>query len=818
MKTDGLRRIEMWRKVLLVLLTVPAIVWAEESLAERAATMLASRTVPAQPEWTSGVVRYFPALWHLETSAIENTGPDELDFDGDPLKYETIVAWYLLTENLPALKQWSEKIATPRELAQAELAFAVLEVDKADSLFRATLTNPDPVFQRLGKIGLSKVLQKKQKYQEALDLLVSAWTPEQISDEIIFQAALCKQRLGETSESMDLLEEVLKWNSYHEFAHYYLGNGYARKNYTELESTSPYLKCDGSNKCARDYVVDGTEEWMQGEFESALEHFFAALELVPEYGRAHNGVAKCLEQMRLRENIYRDADQEAFDGKPFPQIPMIEKYIMNWESLSERHRKQVAISVEPWKAYIPVLVASGSLHYIKPLHEKLSEVPGLETIADQRISYDSRLWDDVRGCGGFTTVTGVEDVERSIYNRYNTVLHELTHQVHGVFPPEDMQKIEDLYREASAKDAAGEEIFVSRYQGSSVWEYFAEGMNSYFSPRRNEFDTREITKERLFALDSKLVELLEYYMSAPNVEACYTVGLITAADNEVELGKLETAMEFARKAESRDPHSEVVLRAISRLASLADEDSLAVEYAERLLTAFPDKAASYQRLAWSKAFADGKFEEILPLVKAGLAKTAKSERIQLTREVADWEVICGNFAEAVVNYTIVLSEQETDDEALRGYAEALFWAGHTAKADSVYQVALKRRSGLAGLRLEYGRMLLLAGQLEAAKRQFDEAELLKPGDGRVAAHMAWYHELAGDHEQALNDAIEALEQYPDDALVQTIAGHLLSKRDRHRTGIPSWRYNPKESSFEVDNFWDATTVALWSNGLTKPTK
>jgi hypothetical protein len=34
----------------------------------------------------------------------------------------------------------------------------------------------------------------------------------------------------------------------------------------------------------------------------------------------------------------------------------------------------------------------------------LSETPGLATLRDTRINYDSRLWDDVRGAGGYNTV------------------------------------------------------------------------------------------------------------------------------------------------------------------------------------------------------------------------------------------------------------------------------------------------------------------------------------------------------------------------------------------------------------------------------
>ncbi len=805
----------MWRNVLLVLAVLPMIVLAESKLVKKAADIREWRfSEKNMPKTQSFAAASAKALREYRFAEFKPglTELQELSGDGDA--FESVLSWFLLTENFPALEKWVVRTGDWSAIVQGELAFAQLNMERAELMFQTALAFRDPISQRWGSIGLARVFQKKQRYEDAMELLERAWTQELLSDEMIFQAALCKQRLGETSESMDLFEEVLRWNKYHEYGHYYLGNGYARKNYTELESSNKYLKCDGSEICARDFVIDGSEEWMHGEYGAAMEHFFEALKYVPDYGRAHNGVAKCLEQLRLRENLYRDADQAAFDAKEFPEIPMIEKYVLNWESLSARHKKQVAISVEPWKDYLPVLVASASHHYIKPLHEKLSECPGLETIADQRISYDSRLWDDVRGCGGYTTVTGIEDVERSIYNKYNTVLHELTHQVHGVYPPEDWTMIEDLYREASAKDAADEEIFVSRYQGSSVWEYFAEGMNSYFSPRRNEYDTREITKERLHKLDPKLVELLEHYMSAPNVDACYPVAFVNAADNEVELGKLDQAMEFARQAEARDANSEVVLRALARISSYRDQDSLSQAYAERLVQSYPDKAASYGQWASSRAFSDGKYRELLPKLEAGLKKTSSSERTQLIREIAGWQFTCGMFEQAVVNYTLVLAEQSTDDDALRGYAEALLWAGQIGRADSVYQVALKRRSGVVGLRLDYARLLLLTGELDAAKSQIDEAELLKPANGRIAAHRAWWAKLSGKHEESLDHAIVALQQYPDDALVQAIAGYLLSKTDIQTTGVPSWRYNEKESAFEADSFWDAATKALFDNGLT----
>jgi len=67
---------------------------------------------------------------------------------------------------------------------------------------------------------------------------------------------------------------------------------------------------------------------------------------------------------------------------------------------------------------------------------------------------------------------------------------------------------------------------MSRYQQSSVWEYFAEGANAYYSPRRDKYDTREIVRERLLQMDTTLVSLIQYYTKAPNLKDCYPVGFV----------------------------------------------------------------------------------------------------------------------------------------------------------------------------------------------------------------------------------------------------------------------------------------------------
>ena len=112
----------------------------------------------------------------------------------------------------------------------------------------------------------------------------------------------------------------------------------------------------------------------------------------------------------------------------------------------------------------------------------LSETPGQETLKDQRISYDSRLWDDVRGCGGYHTVTGIEDVERTIFDRYDTVLHELTHQVHGVLTADQSREIQELYRRTKERDERDPRRVPVALRRRGVEEYLAEGANALYSP------------------------------------------------------------------------------------------------------------------------------------------------------------------------------------------------------------------------------------------------------------------------------------------------------------------------------------------------
>src|SRR5262249_47027609 len=282
--------------------------------------------------------------------------------------------------------------------------------------------------------------------------------------------------------------------------------------------------------------------------DAARDGCFAALRTCPEYGRAHAVLAKALESQRFAVDVHRAAYEQAFADTPTPDVPGIERFVVNWRALTPRLQKRVALSIAPWKAFVPVLAEGGATYYIKPLYARLSETPGGETLRDQRISYDSRLWDDVRGCGGYHTVTGIEDVERTIFARYNTVLHEFTHQVHGVLPADDGRDIQEHYRKAKVRDDATKDGYLSRYAGGSVFEYFAGGATALSSPMRDSYDPREVVRERLDRIDPDLRKLVETLMARTNVSTSYPVAYAAGGDDRVERGRIEAAVPLYRKA------------------------------------------------------------------------------------------------------------------------------------------------------------------------------------------------------------------------------------------------------------------------------
>jgi tetratricopeptide (TPR) repeat protein len=710
---------------------------------------------------------------------------------------------------LPADLQAAGRLALERrDFERAQAAFA-----RARGHAGAT-----PEDQAAALKGLSQVALQRRDYEGALNQAQAGVTLSASADGLMALAdALI--RLGRTQESIAAAERAVALDTAHEAAHYHLGNGYARKNYSELAAQQP-----AAFESAQQLTRQASDAFVATDFTRAALLSEQALALLPGYGRAHAVLAKALESQRLLVDVHRAEAEARFAAAPMPQVPGIERYVLNWAELSPRHQKRVALSIAPWKAYVPVLVEGGASHFIKPLYMKLSETPGGKALKDQRIDYDSRLWDDVRGAGGFHTVTGIEDVERSIFDRYNTVLHELTHQVHGVMTASQAREIQELYRRAKLRDERSKDGFLSRYAGGSVWEYFAEGANSFDTPRRDAFDNREIVRERLVELDPELQALVGRLLAQQDGSASLPIALLNAGHQKLEQGDAAAALALYARAANVAPQDESVLTAqLSGLSISGAEPAAVLALSAQALKTHPGSGALRAVVATASWHAGQSLQEVTDAMAASRAGLAQDEdRFRVDLALGEHDRKLGDGPRALAAFDAALAYQADSPEGLWGRAAALAMLDERwGEAFAVYEQALRLRTGLVDLRADLVQDLIRAGRFDAASKQLAEALLLDPEDARLLALGAWLsleqhlqqHGKSKTHDkvsEALSQAEAVLRQAPWSDLALIVKGAALKSlgrgeeaalalaplRERIATGAPpQWLYIPSKSAW-----------------------
>ena len=742
--------------------------------------------------------------------------------------------------------------AMPEILAEARVAYDLLDVPRAESLFtRALAATPanasrpawgDSTSARrsLALTGIALVQQKHRDYDGSLVTLRQALA-EDASPDVLMALSETLIRLGRTDEATSAAEWAVRLWPYNDAAHYLLGNGYARRTYTELAAANPGRLADlngrrmlgtadallaagrrAEARVAYARVVAAHPDWADarvrlasldfedGRFEDARDGCFAALASCPEYGRAHAVLAKALEGQRFAVDVHRAAYEARFTAAPMPDVPGIDKFVSNWKALSPRHQKRVALSIAPWRNYVPVLVRGGATYFIKPMYMLLSECPAQQTLRDQRISYDSRLWDDVRGCGGYHTVTGIEDVERTIFDRYNTVLHELTHQVHAVLPADDGRAIQDHYAKAKQRDDATKDGYLSRYAGGSVFEYFAEGANALESPKRDAYDPREIVRERLDRIDPDLRTLVEGFMARKDVSACDPVAYAAGGDDRVERGRVEEALPLYRKALAADSTNETAMLSLSRALVLGHRTLEARAVAAHAVAAHPTSGGARVALADAERHTAQRGDARAELA-AARATVRADDRYLVDEQLGSMAWEDGDAPAAIAAFDSVLAYQSDNPEGQQGRAAALALANRWDDAFAQYERAVRMRTGVVELRCDYARDLLRAGRTADARAQLDAASLLDSHNPTAEALRAWADLSDGKLDAARGHARQALawggwcdlahvvlggiEQRAGDAAAARVAWAPVQARVQHGTP-PEWVYRPALAVWE----------------------
>jgi len=670
-------------------------------------------------------------------------------------------------------------------LAAGRLATNMLNFARAESCYAALVARDST--DAVGLRGLAVVAYRRNRFDQSMGFLDRALRVE-VSPELLDACTETLIRLGRTEEAISASEWALRFNPYDRGAHYLLGNGYARRNYTELRAANGDRFLDRALLAPADSLLDvgdrggarkayesliarfptaveplvrlASLDFEEGRFRPSRELAERALTLLPDYGRAHAVLAKALESETFAYDVHRAEYEARFAAAAMPSVPGIERFVLNWKSLSPRHQKRVALSVEPWKQFVPVLLEGNATYYIKPLYMLLSDTPGQEGLRDERIGYDSRLWDDVRGCGGFHTVTGLEDVERTVFDKYNTVLHELTHQVHSVFTADEKRELDELYRRAKERDEETHQGFSSRYAGGSVWEYFAEGANALRSPARDAYDPREITLERLSRIDPDLKRWTEARLADPDVAASRPIALTNSGDDLVSRNRLEEGRGALQRALDLAPEDETVLGSMVYACLVSGDTASAVASARRARDAHPASGGAWTTLADAEWRAGRPLPQVIERLARARGEVRAEDLPSFDATLGQLNWTAGNAEQAIAAYDSALTRQSDLPEAVYGRAASYALAGRFDEAWRDYESVVRTRTGWIGLRADYARDLLRAGRIADARIQADAALLLDPTDPAARTVDAWASWKEGKSEAAKQSLEALLAEFP----------------------------------------------------------
>ena len=713
----------------------------------------------------------YKAAAPLAKPLLAKKAPSEVELD-------QVYQWLFAHDDSAEVDRRSKKgKASADALAAAKLALDQHDFERAEKLDREALSRASTALQKaralraLGQLSFQRrdFDTSHKQLMESLALVRTADALEALNETLI--------RLGRTDEAIAAAEEAVKLNPYHELAHYQLGNGYSRRNYTQMAAQ------DGEKLASTLALVRrASDAFEHGEFDSARDLCFEALKAVPDLGRAHAILARTLEAQRFVVDVHRADYERRFAAAPMPKIPGIERFVLNWKELSPRHQKRVALSLAPWKAYVPVMAEGGATLFIKPMYMKLSDAPFMQALKDQRIEYDSRLWDDVRGAGGYNTVTGVEDVERTIFDRYNTVLHEVSHQVQSVLPADEDRKISELYQRAKTRDTAagakGQMAFLSRYAGGSVWEYFAEGANALESPSRDIYDSREIVLERLKVLDPDLMALVKKMFAQKDVSASLPVALAGGAAQHLEHGDAAGAVAAYKRALQLAPDDERVQTGQLFALSAAGDAAGVNELSDKALATHPNSGRVLAAVAAAQWHTGTPLPKVQGVLEGARSKLKGEDRFLVDLALADALRNQGLAERAQAAYEAALVYQADSPEALWGKAASLALAQRWDAAFAQYEQVLRLRTGLVPLRADRLRDTLRAGKLDQARTQLKEALLLDPIDPQLLALGGWLALAEKDAAGALKQADASLARGPWGDLAVIVKGAALKALGR----------------------------------------
>ena len=369
----------------------------------------------------------------------------------------------------------------------------------------------------------------------------------------------------------------------------------------------------------------GTAHYHLGEFESALGWFQRILSDHPGYGLAHYGVSYVLRRMQDRVLVGLDEMRAIFEQRDAPEPPGLREVFPDYERLDDELQKIVRLSVAPFSNYLPALAVAGATFHLLPFHKLLWQSPHKERTKGTR-TFDLRLWDDVKGQGGFHAVGGEEWVRDVRYQRWNVITHEFTHQVHGMFPDDLRAEVASLFQTAKA-----ERHTLDYYADFNEMEYFAQAAEAFISEVKfvDQRGTSKHTRDLLAATDSTLFAFLGRVNERDGYRDVEVRAYRQKGNTLIRTGDLTAAAAAAREGLDRYGDRPDLLDLLARAHRLQGDYAEARRLHGLSIATFPDATIGYTGLAEDVVLAERDHGRAIALLHTAAERDPDSAELQL---------------------------------------------------------------------------------------------------------------------------------------------------------------------------------------------
>lgn len=215
-------------------------------------------------------------------------------------------------------------------------------------------------------------------------------------------------------------------------------------------------------------------------------------------------------------------------ARPMPDVGAvpIADFVPGYTRLSTARRDVVARAAALFASRLPKMLAIGGRHDLLLETERTTDAEPRAMLRGRR-TFDGRVWDDVRGIGGLRAATGIEALDDAAQFGFDTLVHEMAHQVHYfALPPVERARIRALYDAAKAGNRC-----LDFYAATNEAEYFGQGVEAFASlgKRPGGETTHGHTRFELFRVDRELHDFIARIVDSDPLDGPAREPLLVAA-------------------------------------------------------------------------------------------------------------------------------------------------------------------------------------------------------------------------------------------------------------------------------------------------